>query len=126
MTLAQCQNVHGHPWVRADPGPAQEVHRHALDLDAVVLVGVDRGLGRPPVVAVAPVGGQFPQVAAADPVGPVLVARVVRPAGQLQAAPEVGQRLVGDVDRRRLQRERPGPGRVCHGGLLASSSLQSI
>jgi hypothetical protein len=49
------------------------VHRHALDLDAVVLVGVDRGLGRAPVVAAAPVVDELLQAAAVHAVVPVLV-----------------------------------------------------
>ena len=49
ITFDQCQNVHGQPWVRisgdrvrADAGLAHEVHGYAVDVDAVVLVGVDR------------------------------------------------------------------------------------
>src|SRR4029450_11269727 len=72
--------------VRADPGPAHEVHRHALDLDAVVLVGVDPSLGLAPVVVGPPVVDELLQVGAVHAVVPVLVARVVRPRGSASAS----------------------------------------
>ena len=109
--------------VGADTGLAQEVHRHAGDLHAVVLVGVDRRLGAAPVVVAAPVVDELLQVGAVDAVGPILVAHIVRPARQRQALLQVGEHLVGHVDRRRLQRERPGLGTVCRGAFVAHRRL---
>jgi hypothetical protein len=90
------------------------------------LIGVDLGLGRSPVVIGPPVVDELLQVGAVDAVVPVLVARVVREARQRQALLEVGQHLLGDVDRRRRQRERPGLGTVGWKGLLAHHHLLQL
>jgi hypothetical protein len=79
-----------------------------------------------PVVAAAPVVDKLLEAGAVDAVVPVLVAGVLGPAGQLQAPVEVGQHVVGYVDRRRLQRERPGLGRLRRGGFVAHRRLLEL
>src|SRR5262249_7246387 len=67
-----------------------------------VLVGVDRLLVRAPVVAVAPVGDELAQVAAARPVAPVLVRDLGRPGDGLEPALEIVELRLRDLDREAL------------------------
>jgi hypothetical protein len=93
--------------IRPDAGLAHEVNRHAADVDAVVLIGVDAALGGAPVEAVRPEGNELLQVRPAHTVVAV-AAGIQRPSGSSQPATQVIEHLVGDADRRRLERERSG------------------
>jgi hypothetical protein len=84
--------------VRSDAGLAQEVHGDTADIDAVVIVGVDRALGRAPVVPVSPVLDQGLQAGTTYAVEAVVVPGVERPLGRGEPAAQVVEDLVGDMD----------------------------
>src|SRR5712692_7420168 len=80
---------------RAD---VDEVNALAVDRRGELREAVELCLGRPPVVAVAPVAAQLLQVAELGAVVPTRAVDLVREAGLSQARPQVVEHRLGHVD----------------------------
>ena len=84
--------------VRALAALVNKVDRHALEVDLVVVVGVDAGFGLAPIELVPPGVQERFEVLAVHAEAPVVVGEVGGEAGAIEAAVEVGDVLVGDGD----------------------------
>src|SRR3546814_16112986 len=69
-----------------------EVDRHIVDLGLEMPETVDRAELRVPVVPVAPVGHQFPQISAIDSIGPVVIGEIFGKARAGEPFAKIGQR----------------------------------
>ena len=76
-----------------------EVHARAVDLGEEVVERVERRLGSPPVVLVAPVRDELDEIAAVGAVVPPGVGKLLREARAGEAFAEVDEIGFGDVDR---------------------------
>ena len=79
-----------------------EVDVLSFDRGRVVVEGVKRGFMHAPVVVILPVGDQLLEVRAIRPVGPGVPRRVPRPPNVCQPAVEVGERVVADMELKRI------------------------
>ena len=81
-----------------------EVDAEPVDLGAELRQRVQTPLLLPPVVAVAPVGGQLPHVREIRPHRPARAVDLVRPPRRVEARPQVVENGVVDVNLERLGR----------------------
>src|SRR3546814_18882887 len=81
-----------------------EVDRHIVDLGLEMPETVDRAELRVPVVPVAPVGHQFPQISAIDSLGPVVIGEIFGKARAGEPFAKIGKPCLGRLEAELLAR----------------------
>src|SRR3546814_11185462 len=83
---------------RPAPRLPDEVDRHIVDLGLEMPENVDRAELRVPVVPVAPVGHQFPQIRAIDYIGPAAIREIFRKARAGHPFAQIGPTFPGGAE----------------------------